>query len=87
MEAGYTEKVDEWCDRYSLDRVLDIKGKPFQFPQTVFFFPVWCSILFLCPEGITPDFWCISFFHLLLLLSTISFSDDKDNNAFCVFST
>ncbi|XP_019428957.1 PREDICTED: uncharacterized protein LOC109336675 isoform X1 [Lupinus angustifolius] len=26
MEAGYTEKVDEWCDRYSLDRFLDIKA-------------------------------------------------------------
>ncbi|XP_027366129.1 exonuclease mut-7 homolog isoform X2 [Abrus precatorius] len=25
MEAGYTEKVDELCDRYSLDRFLDIK--------------------------------------------------------------
>lgn len=25
MEAGYMEKVDELCDRYSLDRFLDIK--------------------------------------------------------------
>ncbi|KAL1341448.1 hypothetical protein AAHE18_09G087500 [Arachis hypogaea] len=25
MEAGYTEKVDELCQRYSLDRFLDIK--------------------------------------------------------------
>ena len=30
MEAGYTEKVDELCERYSLDRFLDLKGKPFQ---------------------------------------------------------
>lgn len=27
MEAGYMEKVDELCERYSLDRFLDIKGK------------------------------------------------------------
>jgi hypothetical protein len=29
MEAGYMEKVDELCERYSLDKFLDIKGKAF----------------------------------------------------------
>lgn len=28
MEAGYTEKVDQLCDRYSLEGFLDIKGMP-----------------------------------------------------------
>lgn len=38
MEAGYMEKVDELCDRYSLDRVLDIKdkGMPVSFDQQKF---------------------------------------------------
>lgn len=27
MEAGYKEKVDELCDRYSLQNFWDIKGK------------------------------------------------------------
>lgn len=26
MEAGYTEKVDELCDRYSLKGFLNVKG-------------------------------------------------------------
>lgn len=33
MEAGYTEKVDELCHRYSLDRFLDIEGKPTCYAQ------------------------------------------------------
>ena len=31
MEAGYTEKVDELCDRYSLTGFLDVNG--------IFYFP------------------------------------------------
>ncbi|XP_052731277.1 uncharacterized protein LOC108324334 isoform X3 [Vigna angularis] len=30
MEAGYTEKVDELCHRYSLERFLDTRGYNFQ---------------------------------------------------------
>jgi len=36
MEAGYMEKVDELCDRYSLDRFLDIKGKAVSIDQQKF---------------------------------------------------
>jgi len=28
MEAGYPEKVDELCDRYSLEGFVKAKGKP-----------------------------------------------------------
>ena len=28
MEAGYTEKVDELCDKYSLEGFLSDKGMP-----------------------------------------------------------
>lgn len=33
MEAGYMEKVDELCERYSLDRFLDIKVLETSIPQ------------------------------------------------------
>lgn len=36
MEAGYMEKVDELCERYSLDRFLDIKGKAVSIDQQKF---------------------------------------------------
>lgn len=28
MEAGYSEKVDELCERYSLEGFVKAKGKP-----------------------------------------------------------
>ena len=34
MEAGYSEKVDELCDRYSLTGFLDVKGM-FYFPWSL----------------------------------------------------
>jgi hypothetical protein len=34
MEAGYSEKVDELCDRYSLKGFLDAKGM-----LCIFYFP------------------------------------------------
>lgn len=45
MEAGYSEKVDELCDRYSLEGFLKPRGS-----ETFFFFWAlnlkWVDVLF-----------------------------------------